>query len=148
MRKSIQTRLVNRFGTLERAEQVFLYNLFAKVRDSGASAGISFEAIGQRIQDGMTLWPVPMVHLPNGSLHWQQNVSLDSAAAHDQHTTIRMVEYDINGPETIPPNVFYVPEATSENPLDSFILIINNFSFVLRFTSSLKYGIKSGLFDS
>jgi hypothetical protein len=89
-----------------------------------------------------------MVHLPNGSLHWQQNVSLDSAAAHDQHTTIRMVEYDINGPETIPPNVFYVPEATSENPLDSFILIINNFSFVLRFTSSLKYGIKSGLFDS
>jgi hypothetical protein len=35
----IQTRLANRFRSLERAEQVRLYNLFSRVPDSRATAG-------------------------------------------------------------------------------------------------------------
>jgi len=42
-----------------------MYKRFTKARDSRAVAGIAFEAAGQvRLQDGIELELLPMVHLP------------------------------------------------------------------------------------
>ena len=61
---SIKSRLANHFRTLERQEQIRLYQHFSKVPDSRAMAGIFFEAAARRhIQDGVELELVPMVRL-------------------------------------------------------------------------------------
>jgi hypothetical protein len=62
---TIKSRLANHFRTLEHREQIRLYKHFSKVPDSRATAGIFFEAAGQRcLQHGVTLHLVPMVRLP------------------------------------------------------------------------------------
>ena len=63
---TIKSRLANHFRTLEHGEQIRLYKHFSKVPGSRATAGMFFEAAGQRcLQHGVTFHLVPMVRLPS-----------------------------------------------------------------------------------
>jgi hypothetical protein len=161
---SVQSRLANRFRTLERKEQIRLYKLFSKVLDSRATAGIFFEAAGQRrIQDGATLEFVPMVRLTSSrsgtNPRWYsshillRNASLEAsrqqALQGRQFLLIPQcspIEYTDDGPSSITPNVIYVPELTNQVALDSFI-VVSGLLFMLQFTIGEEYDIKPGLVD-
>jgi hypothetical protein len=159
---SIQSRLANRFRNLQRDEQVRLYEYFARVPESRGAAGIFFEAIAQRdLQERIVLRLIPMVKLDKvgkGKLpQWysshaflnnltleqsrqkalQQDISIDTEPS-------RTDEFPDNGPLFIASNVFYVPEATNHEALDSFILLDGRL-IIFQFTVGKTHGIKPGL---
>jgi hypothetical protein len=161
---SIQTRLANQFRVLEQAERIRLYRHFAKVPDSRATAGIFFEAAGQRcLQDGMTLELIPMVRLSTSRKgtrsRWYscqvvlRNASLDASrkkalqkCLHINVKPSQTLEYSDNGPSHLSSDILYIPELTNQVALDSFILL-NGILHIFQFTIGSKHDIKPGLVD-
>jgi len=167
---SIRSILVKQVRSIERAEQIRLYKLFAKVPGSRAVAGIFFEALAQRyLQEGTVLELIPMVRLKPGqkkksdsaddekkpqwySSHlFLDNVSLEASRqeALEQVLTINIypsetLEFTEDGPSHIIPDVFYVPEVTNHEALDSFLLL-DGCLYIFQFTIGKNHGIKPGL---
>jgi len=161
---SIKSRLANHFRTLERQEQIRLYQQFSKVPDSRATAGIFFEAAAQRrIQDGVELELVPMVRLPSSRrgtdpqwysshvlLHNSQLEALRRRAL-QQKQVLRIpqrlpIEYSDDGPSSIEPDIIYVPESSNQVALDSFI-VMNGCLYILQFSIAANHSIQPSLVD-
>jgi hypothetical protein len=163
----IRSKLVCQLRTLERAErreQVSLYKRFATTPDCTALAGIAFEATGQAmLQDGMDLVLVAMVHLPTNQddsrPQWHsshvllRDAKLESLRQNALRETLglqvwpdRIFEYSDNGPLSIEPDVFYVPEMSNQVAFDAFILL-NGILYLFQFTIGKKHDIKQGLDD-
>ena len=160
---TMQSRLANRFRTLERQEQIRLYNHFSRVRGSRGTAAIFFEAAGQRrIQDGVALEIVPMVRLPSSRrgtnprwysshvhlLNEQLEASRQEALQRKQSVCIPMfpsIEYR-DGPLTIKSGFVYVPDLTNQVALDSFVAI-DGLLYLFQFTIGGEHGVKAGLID-
>ena len=153
------------FRKLERQEQVRMYKIFANNRDSRAVAGIAFEAAGQvRLQDGMDLELLPMVHLPQsreGTLpQWYSSHLLLRNAELEPHRqnalrcafTIqvlpsRIIEYGDDVALSIESDVFYLPKITNQVAFDAFILL-NGILYLFQFTiAESLHDIKPGLKD-
>ena len=161
---TIKSRLANHFQTLEHREQIRLYKHFSKVPDSRATAGIFFEAAGQRcLQHGVTLYLVPMVRLPprkrdsqwhtshvilrNATLERSRQQALEQGQSLVIPKDLQIQEYAKDGPlSPITPNVIYVPELTNQVALDHFIFM-NDLLYIFRFTIGKEHGIKPGLID-
>jgi hypothetical protein len=159
---SITSRLANHFRTLDRQEQIRLYEIFFKVPDPRVVAGVFFEAAAQRrIQDGVELELIPMVRLPSSrrgtdpqfySSHVHlRNSTLDAlrleALQHPQVLRIPKclpVEYSNNGPSSIEPDVIYVPESSNQVALDSFIIMDGNL-YMLQVSIAKSHSIKPSL---
>jgi hypothetical protein len=159
---SIQSRLANQFRNLERGEKIRLYKYFARVPDSKAMAGIFFEAIAQRdFQKEINLELIPMVKLGKalkGKLpQWHSShVFLGNPASEGSRQQAlqpslkakteptRTEEFTNDGPPCIEPNVFYVPQASNNEALDSFILL-DGLLLIFQFTIGLRHSIKPGL---
>jgi hypothetical protein len=161
---SIQSRLANQFRNLEQDEQLRLYHQFLKAPDSRVTAGIFFEALGQRqLQDRIILELVPMVKLDNGrrkrlpqwhSSHVLLNNLVLENSRQQALSQSRKIDtkpsgtkaFTDNGPSSIVPNVFYIPEASNHEALNAFILFDGDlFIFKFQFTIGAKHGIKPGL---
>jgi len=160
---SMHAKLVCQFRKVERQEQV-MYKRFAKTHDCRAAAGIAFEAAGQvRLQDGMDLELLPMVHLPRG---WEDflpqwysshlllhNAELECLRQNALRRVLtiqvrpsRIIEYGDDGPLSIESNVLYLPGITNQVAFDPFILL-NGILYLFRFTIAESHDIKPGLKD-
>ena len=166
----IRSILVKQVRSIERAERIRLYKLFAKVPDSRAVADMFFEALAQQdLQEGTVLKLIPMVRLKPGqknksdstddekkSQWYSSHLSLDNVSLEasrqevlEQVLTINIhpsetLEFTKDGPSHIVPDVFYVPEVTNHEVLDSFLLL-NGCLYIFQFTLGKNHGIKSGL---
>lgn len=128
-------------------------------------AGIAFEAAGQvRLQDGMDLELLPMVHLPRSRAdslpRWYPSHLLLRNKALEQLCqgvlgcvlTIQVrpsqiVEYADDGPLSIESGVFYLPEITNQVAFDAFILL-NGILYLFQLsTIAENHDIKPGLKD-
>ena len=159
----IEQRLGSQFRKMTRADQICLYQRFAKVPDSSALAGILFEAAGQgQLQDGIKLDIMPMVRLSEsrqGSLpQWHSGplvnkLALDESRQQDLEEQIKInipepevAEYGDGGLLSITANILYLPQSTNQVALDSFILF-EKFLYIFHFAVGEKHDIKSGLVD-
>ena len=159
---SIQSRLANRFRSLQRDEQLRLYQHFARVPESRVVAGIFFESMAQRdLQEGIVLSLFPMVkldkaqtgampqwyssHIPLGNpiLEGYRQQALKNAITVEIKPS-QTEEFPDGGPSSIDQTVFYVPEATNHETLDSFIWLDDTL-YIFQFTVGGTYGIKPGL---
>lgn len=159
---SIQSRLANQFRNIKRDEKVRLYEYFARDPDARGTAGIFFEAIAQQdLQERIVLRLIPMVKLDqvrkgkspqwysshgflnNSKLEQFRQQALQQEMRIDANPS-RTEEFPDDGPSSITSDVFYVPEATNHEALDSFILL-NNHLFIFQFTIGQTHGIKPGL---
>lgn len=159
----VRSKLVCQLRILERREQVRLYKRFAKKSESRALAGVAFEAAGQAmLQDGMGLVLVPMVHHPPkpctprppwySSHVLQRNVELEQLRQIALGNTLSLTvpsgifEYTDNGPLSIKPDIFYLPEMTNKIAFDAFILL-NGILYLFQFTIGDQHDVKPGLKD-
>src|ERR1700722_16378119 len=138
----IQSRLANQFRNMGWAEQLCLYNFFAKVPESRKMAGVFYEALAQQhFQERISLSIVPMVKLgrrkPTQKSTMPQwytshvlltNPRLEALRQNALHHVIsinivpsRTEEFTDNGPSHIEQDVLYIPEATNHESLNSFI---------------------------
>jgi hypothetical protein len=157
---SIQSRLANRFRTLQWDEQICLYEHFARVPESRKMAGSFYEGIAQRrLQEGIDIDLVPMVKLDTSSEKMPQwhsshmflsNTPLEASRqrALGQQLKLRIyptqtIEFTSN-PLPIVPGIFYVPEAPNHPAYGSFLLLDNHF-IIFQFTIGFKHGIKPKL---
>ena len=127
---------------MERAEQLRLYNFFAKVPESRKMAGVFYEVLAQqRFQEKISLSIITMVKfdrreptqkskMPRWYTSHVLLTSLElealrqNALRHVISINIvpsRTEELTDNGPSHIEQDVLYIPEATNHEPLDSFI---------------------------
>jgi hypothetical protein len=161
-------RLVDRVRNLQRAEQIHLYKLFAKVPGSRAIAGVFFEATAQRcLQEGVTLELIPMVKLEVAPKQnsdsrdaevkpqWHSshirldNVSLEASRLNALEQKLSIYFHPnqtlkfMNRPLHIMPNVFYVPAVANHEALDSFLLL-DGCLYIFQFTIGKKHDIKPG----
>jgi hypothetical protein len=160
---NMHSRLVCQLRKLERQEQVCMYKRFAKTRDAKAVAGIAFEAAGQvRLQDGMDLELLPMVHLPRSrdspprwySSHFLLRNEVLECLRQDvlgraltiQVRPSQIIKYADDGPLSIESGVFYLPEITNQVAFDAFILL-NGILYLFHFTIAESHDIKTGLKD-
>jgi hypothetical protein len=114
------------------------------------------------VQDGMDLQLVPMCHHPVTkrsplppwhSSHVLQKPPLEQrrqiALANTLSLQVRpsiVVEYTDDGPLSIQPNVFYLPEMSNQVAFDAFILL-NGILYLLQFTIGDHHDCKPGLKD-
>jgi hypothetical protein len=160
---TIQSRLANQFRNLERDEQLRFYTLLSKVPDSRATAGVFYEALGQRhMQNKIVLTIVPMVKLDQtpGSKKMPQWYSSHvllgdqrlevlrqqalQRAIEVNAVPLRTEEFMSNGPSNIERGVFYLPEATNHKSVDAFIWL-GDFLYLFQFTiGETHYGVKAG----
>jgi hypothetical protein len=137
-----------------------------KVPDSRAVAGIFFEAIGQRrLREETVLELIPMVKLDD-----RKGIKSDSADKeampqwHSGHMDLpdalleaafkerilanvhpsQTLEFTDDGPSSVKSGIYYVPEATNHEALDSFLLLDEHL-FIFQFTIGTHHGIKPGL---
>ena len=158
---SIKSRLANQFQNLERAEQLRLY-----CQEVPASRGITcmlFESMAQRdFQTRIVLRLVRMVKLdraPRGKLpQWYSSHAFLNNSTLEMYRQValqqsvdiniepsRTEEFSDQGPlSPIEQDVFYVPVASNQEALDSFILHGGNL-FILQFTIAKTQSIKQGL---
>ena len=132
-----------------------------------------FEALAQQdLQEGTVLKLIPMVRLKPGqknksdstddekkSQWYSSHLSLDNVSLEasrqevlEQVLTINIhpsetLEFTKDGPSHIVPDVFYVPEVTNHEALDSFLLL-NGCLYIFRFTIGKNHSIKPGLIRS
>jgi hypothetical protein len=161
--KAISSRLAKRFQSLGPDETIRLYKRFYKVPDSRATAGMFFEAAGQRrLQDGVTLELLPMLQLTGSQLNpqwYSSHITLGNKtleATRKQALQRRQLldippglpveEYTGNGPSSMIRDVIYVPGLTNQVALDSFIFM-NDFLYIFQFSVGEKHDIKLELFN-
>ena len=159
---TIQSRLANQFRNLERDEQLHFYTLLSKVPDLRATAGVFYEALGQRrLQNKIVLTIIPMVKLDQtpGSKKMPQwysshvllgdrrlEVLRRQALQHAIEINAvpsRTEEFMSNGPSHIERDVFYLPAATNHESVDAFIWL-GDFLYLFQFTTSETHdGVKA-----
>jgi hypothetical protein len=160
---SIKSRLSIQFRDLDLGELVHLY--FEWLRESKGIAGILYEAIVQSyLRDGKFLEVFPMVTLEvkkeeetqhkwysshilihNRALEASRRKALNQWRRVDIHST-HIHEYTDDGLQSIEPNTLYIPEATNQKALDSFILL-DGLLYIFQIAVGPKHDIDQGLIN-
>ena len=125
-------------------------------------AGILFEAFAQRkLQKGLVISLLPMVkldHARDGALpqYYSSHVPLDNQDLEKLRREALKKVYEVEirpevvevfqeqGPSSIQEGIFYVPDATNHEALNSFILL-DDVLYIFQFTVGSTHGIKFGL---
>jgi hypothetical protein len=146
--QAIQSKLASQLRKTERRDQVRLYKQLARVPESRGLAGIAFEAAAQgRLQDGLDLELLPMVHLPS-SLRNQSLETLRLQALGERYRIqirpSQIFEYTDDGPPSIVPGVLYVPEIGNQVAFGSFMLL-NGLLYLFQITIGEIHLVEAGL---
>jgi hypothetical protein len=169
----IKSRLANQLRNVTQAERIRMYKLFDKVAETRKMSAIYFEAAPQHlIQQGITLElirmvrldpdlkrkrredqaraPLPQWHSSHIPLHNKSPEEMRQQALKNEIELVihplETLEYPNAGSTSIEPNVFYVPEAGNQEPLDSFIML-DGVLYIFQFTIFSTHDITSGLLD-
>jgi len=156
---AIQSRLAMKLRGLQQDEMIRLYQQFASVPDSRRVAGVLFEAFAQRkLQKGLVISLLPMVKLENardGALpqYYSSHIALDNRDLEKLRREALKKVYKVEikpeavevfqegGPSSIQEGIFYIPDASNHEALDSFILL-DDVLHIFQFTVGSIHGIK------